>query len=127
MKLVRYSDLRPNALYVDVLIPVNIHTHLHASILFAFFLCTFSSSYFKVHKDVFWVDYAAFGAFLSSACFCLLGSAFHHMSSSHSERVSELRPVQQASVRVDPIVPIHSKVYARCVALDYTGIVGKLF
>ncbi|KAF8493361.1 hemolysin-III related-domain-containing protein [Russula emetica] len=79
---------------------VNIHTHLHASILFAFFLPTFSNSYFKVHKDVSWADYAAFGAFLSSACFCLLCSAFYHMSSSHSKQV-----------------------FARSVALDYTGIV----
>ena len=93
MKLVRRSDLRSYALYVDVLVPVNIHTHLHASILFAFFLRTFSNSYFKVHKDISWADYAVFGAFLSSASFCLLGSAFHHMSSSHSKQVSDFQPV----------------------------------
>jgi adiponectin receptor len=93
MKVVRHSNLRSSVLYVDVLVPVNIHTHLHASILFAFFLRTFSNSYFKVHKDVSWTDYAAFGAFLSSACFCLLCSAFYHMSSSHSKQVSDLQPV----------------------------------
>jgi predicted membrane channel-forming protein YqfA (hemolysin III family) len=104
MKLVRRSDLRSNALYVDVLVPVNIHTHLHASILFAFFLRTFSNSYFKVYKDISWADYAVFGAFLSSACFCLFGSAFHHMSSSHSKQVSDLQPVRRASIRIDPTV-----------------------
>ena len=94
MKLVRCSDLRSSVLYVNVLVPVNIHTHLHASILFAFFLLTFSNSYFNVHKDVSWADYVAIGGFLSSACFCLFCSAFYHMSSSHSEQVSDLQLVQ---------------------------------
>jgi adiponectin receptor len=93
MKLVRRSDIRSSVLDVDVLVQVNIHTHLHASIIFAFFLRTFSNSFFKVHKDISWADYAAFGTFLSSACICLLCSAFYHMSSSHSQQVSDLQPV----------------------------------
>src|SRR6267154_4269053 len=95
MKLVRHSDLRSSVLYVDVLVQVNIHTHLHASILFAFFLHTFSDSYFKVHKDISWADYAAFGAFLFSACFCLLCSAFYHMFSSHSKQVRTSDPCNE--------------------------------
>ena len=74
MKLVRHSDLRSSVLYVDVLVQVNIHTHLHASIVFAFFLRTFSNTFFKVHMDVSWADYAAFGAFLfqrASVCFAV--------------------------------------------------------
>jgi len=82
---------------------VNIHTHLHASILFAFFLRTFSNSYFKAYDDISWADHAVFAVFLSSAAFCLLCSAFYHMSSSHSKHVA-----------------------ARCNALDYSGIVALI-
>lgn len=78
----------------DVLVPVNIHTHLHASILFAFFLGTFSNSDFKAYEDLSWADYAVFVAFLSSAVFCLLCSAFYHMASSHSKQVSVIQPAQ---------------------------------
>lgn len=79
---------------------VNIHTHLHASVLFVFFLLTFNTSYFIPHEDVSWADHAVFMAFLSSAAFCLFCSAFFHTSSSHSKEVS-----------------------ARCNALDYSGII----
>jgi len=82
---------------------VNIHTHLHASILFAFFLCTFTNSYFKAYEDISWADRAVFAAFLSSAVFCLLCSAFFHMASSHSKQVA-----------------------ARCHALDYSGIIALI-
>ncbi|KAF8474478.1 HlyIII-domain-containing protein [Russula ochroleuca] len=82
---------------------VNIHTHLHASILFAFFLRTFSNSYFKAYEDVSWADHAVFVAFLSSASFCLLCSAFYHTVSSHSKQVA-----------------------ARCNALDYSGIIALI-
>ncbi|KAH9998594.1 hemolysin-III related-domain-containing protein [Russula vinacea] len=67
---------------------VNIHTHLHASILFAFFLRTFSNSYFKAYEDISWADHAVFVVFLSSASFCLLCSAFYHTVSSHSKQVT---------------------------------------
>ncbi|KAN0131642.1 hemolysin-III related domain containing protein [Lactarius tabidus] len=79
---------------------VNIHTHLHACVLFVFFLLTFNTSYMKSHEDVSWVDRAVFAAFLSSAAFCLFCSAFFHMSSSHSKDVA-----------------------TRCNALDYSGII----
>jgi adiponectin receptor len=80
--------------YVDVLVLVNIHTHLHAAILFAFFLRTFSNSYFKAYNDISWADHAVFVAFLSSASFCLLGSALYHTASSHSEQVSVIQPAR---------------------------------
>jgi len=88
---------------VEVPKPVNIHTHLHASILFAFFLYTFSDSHFKAHGDISWADRAVFIAFLSSAVFCLLCSATFHMASSHSKEVA-----------------------ARCHALDYSGIIALI-
>lgn len=79
---------------------VNIHTHLHACVLFVFFLLTFNASYMKSHEDVSWADRAVFAAFLSSAAFCLFCSAFYHMSSCHSKDVA-----------------------TRCNALDYSGII----
>ncbi|KAI0298706.1 HlyIII-domain-containing protein [Multifurca ochricompacta] len=83
---------------------VNIHTHLHASILFAFFLLhTVNDSYFKAHVDISWADRAVFVVFLSSAVFCLFCSAFFHMASSHSKQVA-----------------------ARCNALDYSGIIALI-
>ncbi|KAI9507590.1 hemolysin-III related-domain-containing protein [Russula earlei] len=82
---------------------VNIHTHLHASFLFIFFLRTFNDSYFKAYTDISWVDHAVFVAFLSSATFCLLCSAFFHTASSHSKQVA-----------------------ARCHALDYSGIIALI-
>jgi adiponectin receptor len=75
-------------LYIDVLITANIHTHLHASIVFVCFLCTFRNSYFKAYEDISWADRAVFVAFLSSAIFCLLCSAVFHTASSHSKQVS---------------------------------------
>ncbi|KAI9458643.1 hemolysin-III related-domain-containing protein [Lactarius psammicola] len=57
---------------------VNIHTHLHASVLFVVFLLTFNTSYFESHEDVSWADRAVFVVFLS---------AFFHMSSSHSKEI----------------------------------------
>ncbi|KAI0266105.1 HlyIII-domain-containing protein [Gloeopeniophorella convolvens] len=81
---------------------VNIHTHMHGSILFAFFLCTFNNSYFSAHEDITWADRAVFSIFLSSAAFCMGCSAFFHMSSSHSKPIA-----------------------ARCNALDYSGIIGR--
>jgi len=87
-------------LCVDASTSVNIHTHLHASLLFVFFLLTFNTSYFKSREDVSWTDRALFVTFLSSATFCLFCSAFFHMSSSHSKAVA-----------------------TRCNTLDYSGII----
>jgi len=111
-------------LYIDVLILVNIHTHLHASILFAFLLCTFTNSYFKAYEDISWTDRAVFAAFLSSAVFCLLCSAFYHMASSHSKQVSVFQPTMR---NVLDALTNRLKVAARCNALDYSGIIGKPF
>lgn len=82
------SMFMPYVLYIDVLITANIHTHLHASIMFGFFLCTFRNSYLKAYEDISWADRAVFVAFLSSAIFCLLCSAVFHTASSHSKQVS---------------------------------------
>lgn len=79
-----------SVLYIDALILVNIHTHLHASILFAFFLCNFNNSYFEAYGDISWADHVVIAVFLSSAVFCLFCSAFFHMASSHSKQVSVL-------------------------------------
>lgn len=73
--------------YSDASTSVNIHTHLHACLLFVFFLLTFSTSYFKSREDISWADHAVFVTYLSSATFCLFCSAFFHMSSSHSNEV----------------------------------------
>ncbi|KAI0052140.1 HlyIII-domain-containing protein [Auriscalpium vulgare] len=79
---------------------VNIHSHLGAAFLFVGFLATFDSTYFRAHASVTWVDRAVFAIFLSSAVFCLLSSAFYHMSSAHSEPIA-----------------------AQCHAFDYSGII----
>jgi uncharacterized PurR-regulated membrane protein YhhQ (DUF165 family) len=83
---------KPCALCIDVPILVNIHTHLHASILFVFLLFTANDSYFKAREGVSWADRVVFMVFLFSAIFCLFCSAFFHMASSHSEQVSVLSP-----------------------------------
>ncbi len=109
---------------VDVSTPVNIHTHLHAAVLFVVFLLTFNTSYFKSHEDVSWADRAVFAVFLSSAAFCLFCSAFFHMSSSHSKEVCAS---QSAWINTEHALIISFKVAARCNALDYSGIIGKPF
>jgi len=57
----------------------------------------------QAYEDISWADRAVFAAFLSSAVFCLLCSAFFHMASSHSKQVA-----------------------ARCHALDYSGIIALI-
>ncbi|ETW77954.1 hypothetical protein HETIRDRAFT_325724 [Heterobasidion irregulare TC 32-1] len=79
---------------------VNIHSHLEAALVFIWFLCTFDSAHLSTYQSVSWADYAVFVIFLSSAVFCLFGSALFHMSTAHSEEVS-----------------------ARCHAFDYSGII----
>ncbi|KAF8221086.1 HlyIII-domain-containing protein [Tricholoma matsutake] len=79
---------------------INIHSHMWGAVLFLYFLATFRSTYILPHPSTSWEDSAVFLAFLSSAVFCLSGSALYHTSSCHSEEVS-----------------------VRCHALDYSGIV----
>ncbi|KAJ7741413.1 hemolysin-III related-domain-containing protein [Mycena maculata] len=79
---------------------INIHTHLWAAVLFAYFLATFHQTYLKQYAATTWADSAVIVVFLSSAIFCLGASAFFHTSTCHSEEVS-----------------------SRCHALDYSGIV----
>jgi predicted membrane channel-forming protein YqfA (hemolysin III family) len=93
--------------------------------LFVFFLFTINDSYFKAHEDVSWADHAVFMAFLLSAAFCLFCSAFYHMASSHSKQVSVLFHARYDYVTQNTLTDL-PKVAARCNALDYSGIIGKL-
>ena len=85
------GDPHPNAdSDADVLTelcPVNIHSHLEAALVFIWFLCTFDSAHLSTYQSVSWADYAVFVIFLSSAVFCLFGSALFHMSTAHSKEV----------------------------------------
>ncbi|KAJ3988730.1 hemolysin-III related-domain-containing protein [Lentinula detonsa] len=78
---------------------VNIHSHLWGGILFLYFLATARSTHL-IHYPTAWFDSAVVSVFLLSAVFCLCASAFFHVSTCHSEKMSN-----------------------RCHALDYSGIV----
>ncbi|TFK49074.1 HlyIII-domain-containing protein [Heliocybe sulcata] len=92
---------------------VNIHSHLIGAALFVYILCTRDSA----HTTTTWRDDAVFTISLSSAIFCLLGSAGMHTFSCHSE------PVRLSSYVPGIVSPRPPQVCARGHALDYTGIV----
>ncbi|KAJ7634751.1 hemolysin-III related-domain-containing protein [Roridomyces roridus] len=79
---------------------INIHTHLWAAALFGYFLVTFNETHLQQYKNTTWADATVIAVFLSSAIFCLLGSASFHTFTCHSLEVS-----------------------TRCHAVDYAGIV----
>ncbi|KAJ4490248.1 hemolysin-III related-domain-containing protein [Lentinula aciculospora] len=77
---------------------VNIHSHLWGGVLFLYFLTTADST-LLTHYPTTWIDSAVISVFLASAVFCLCASAFFHVSTCHSEKIS-----------------------THCHALDYSGI-----
>lgn len=96
---------------------VNIHSHMWGAVLFLYFLATFRSTYILPHPSTSWEDSAVFLAFLSSAVFCLSGSALYHTSSCHSEEVWITRGAVHQSSYVIHIVGFPGVCPLSCVRL----------
>ena len=60
------------------------------ALLFLFFIATFHSTYISSRLAATWMDTAVFAIFLVCALFCLVCSATYHLSTCHSQVVSEL-------------------------------------
>ena len=99
---------------------VNIHSHLIAAILFAFFIATNSSTYLSAHAEATtWIDTAVFSIFLSAAIFCFVCSAGYHMATCHSKAVRR----NDSTSRVVRGPELNVKVHEYCHSFDYSGIV----